>query len=77
MLLPGQYLKPGQYRRSKNNLYTLVMQTDGNAVLIKGRTPIWASMTNRKAPTLIMQDDGNLVVVYGRTPIWSSNTSGR
>ncbi|HET6743467.1 MAG TPA: hypothetical protein VFH76_31220 [Kribbella sp.] len=76
MLLPGQYLKPGQYRRSKNNLYTLVMQTDGNAVLIKGRTAIWASMTNRKASTLVMQPDGNLVIISGRTPVWATGTNG-
>ncbi|MEU4193099.1 hypothetical protein AB0E69_14460 [Kribbella sp. NPDC026611] len=76
VLRPGQYLKPGQFRRSKNGLYTLLMQTDGNAVLYKGRSPLWASMTNRKASTLIMQKDGNLVVVSGRTPVWASNTGG-
>ncbi|MDX2969170.1 hypothetical protein PWY87_30650 [Kribbella solani] len=76
VLLPGQYLKPGQYRRSKNGIYALVMQADGNAVLIKGRTPIWATMTNRKASTLIMQRDGNLVVISGRTPVWASGTDG-
>jgi hypothetical protein len=76
VLLPGQYLKPGQYRRSQNGVYTLLMQTDGNAVLYKGKTALWASMTNRKASTLIMQRDGNLVVVSGRTVVWASNTAG-
>jgi hypothetical protein len=76
LLRPGQYLKPGQYRRSKNGIYTLLMQTDGNAVLYKGRTALWASMTNRKASTLIMQRDGNLVVISGRTPVWASGTNG-
>jgi hypothetical protein len=54
----------------------LIMQTDGNAVLYKGRTALWASVTNRKASTLVMQRDGNLVVISGRTPIWSTNTHG-
>jgi hypothetical protein len=76
LLKPGEYLKPGQYRRSPNGTYTLLMQTDGNAVLYKGRTALWASMTNRKASSLIMQRDGNLVVVSGRTPVWASNTGG-
>ena len=76
VLKSGQYLKPGQYRRSANGLYTLIMQTDGNAVLYKGRTALWASVTNRKASSLIMQRDGNLVVVSGRTVVWASNTAG-
>ncbi|MFF0338543.1 hypothetical protein [Kribbella sp. NPDC004875] len=76
VLKSGEYLKPGQYRRSPNGVYTLIMQTDGNAVLYKGRTALWASMTNRKSSTLIMQRDGNLVVISGRTPVWASNTGG-
>ncbi|TDW70765.1 hypothetical protein [Kribbella pratensis] len=76
VLKPGEYLKPGQYRRSPNGIYTLIMQTDGNAVLYKGRTALWGSMTNRKASSLIMQRDGNLVVISGRTPVWASNTGG-
>jgi hypothetical protein len=76
LLLPGQYLKPGQYRRSQNGAYTLIMQSDGNAVLYKGRTALWGTMTNRKASTLVMQRDGNLVVISGRTPVWSSGTHG-
>jgi hypothetical protein len=76
LLLPGQYLKAGQYRRSKNGLYTLIMQTDGNAVLYKGRTALWSSVTARKASSLVMQKDGNLVIISGRTPVWASNTGG-
>jgi hypothetical protein len=75
-LLSGQILKPGQFRRSANNVYTLRMQTDGNAVLWKGRTAIWGTMTNRKASSLVMQRDGNLVVISGRTVVWASNTAG-
>jgi hypothetical protein len=76
VLKPGQSLKAGQYRRSKNGVYTFVMQADGNAVLIKGRTALWSTATNRKGSVLVMQADGNLVVVYGRTKVWASNTAG-
>lgn len=76
VLRPGQSLKAGQYIRSKNGVYTFVMQADGNAVLIKGRTPLWSTATNRRGSVLVMQKDGNLVVVYGRTRIWATNTDG-
>ncbi|MEU4196961.1 hypothetical protein AB0E69_34025 [Kribbella sp. NPDC026611] len=76
VLLPGQILKPGQYRRSQNGVFTLLMQADGNAVLYKGRTALWGTMTNRRASSLVMQRDGNLVVISGRTRIWASNTAG-
>ncbi|NEA34879.1 hypothetical protein [Streptomyces sp. SID13031] len=76
VLRPGKSLKAGQYIRSKNGVYTFVMQADGNAVLIKGRTALWSTATNRKGSVLVMQADGNLVVVYGRTKVWASNTSG-
>lgn len=76
LLLSGQVLKPGQYRRSQNGVYTLLMQADGNAVLYKGRTALWGTMTNRKGSVLYMRPDGNLVVVYGRTVVWASNTVG-
>jgi len=76
VLRPGKSLKAGQYIRSKNGLYTFVMQADGNAVLIKGRTALWSTATNKKGSVLVMQTDGNLVVVYGRTRVWASNTNG-
>lgn len=76
VLRPGQSLKAGQYIRSKNGVYTFRMQADGNAVLIKGRTALWSTATNKKGSVLVMQKDGNLVVVYGRTKVWASNTNG-
>jgi hypothetical protein len=50
---------------------------DGNAVLIKGRTALWSTATNKKGSVLVMQKDGNLVVIHGRTKIWATNTAGR
>ncbi|GAA0943245.1 hypothetical protein GCM10009554_36410 [Kribbella koreensis] len=77
LLKPGQILKPGQYRRSKNGVYTFIMQADGNAVLYKnGKTPVWSTATNKKSSAIVMQKDGNLVVISGRTPVWASGTHG-
>lgn len=75
-LKSGQRLKPGQYIRSANNVYTFLMQTDGNAVLYKGRTAVWSTATNRKSSALVMQKDGNMVVYSGRTAVWASGTAG-
>jgi outer membrane lipoprotein-sorting protein len=75
VLRSGQSLKAGQYIRSKNGVYTFRMQADGNAVLIKGRTALWSTATNKKGSVLVMQKDGNLVVVHGRTKVWATNGS--
>jgi hypothetical protein len=53
----------------------LVMQSDGNLVLIDGSgNPIWETHTNGYGSTAVLnaQDDGNLVVYYNtNVPIWS------
>ncbi|MFB6719963.1 hypothetical protein ACFCV3_07380 [Kribbella sp. NPDC056345] len=74
VLQPGQKLKAGNYIRSKNGQYTFLMQSDGNAVLYKGKTALWSTATNRKASVLVMQKNGNLEVVSGKTVVWQSNT---
>jgi hypothetical protein len=39
---PGQSLHPGQSLQSNNGLHTLIMQTDGNAVLYNSHSnPLW------------------------------------
>jgi len=74
LLKPGQKLKAGNYIRSKNGQYVFIMQSDGNAVLYKGKTALWSTVTNRKASVLVMQKNGNLEVVSGKTVVWQSNT---
>ena len=74
VLKSGQYLKPGQYRRSPNGVYTLIMQTDGNLVVYTAaKKPLWSSKTVRHGAVLQMRNDGRLVIVYGRTAIWSTS----
>jgi hypothetical protein len=76
VLKRGQILRPGQYRRSANKAYIFVMQKDGNAVLYKGRTALWGTMTTTKGASIALQSDGNLVVFLGRKAIWTSRTYG-
>jgi Astacin (Peptidase family M12A) len=77
-LFPGQSLYPGQSISSKNQLYTLTMQTDGNVVLYNNQSQaIWATNTfGLVTPReFIMQTDGNLVLYdVDGSPKWASNT---
>jgi hypothetical protein len=83
-LFPGQSLGPGESLSSPDELYSLFMQSDGNAVLYyeNGAPPsaVWATHTNGITPLpgkFIMQNDGNLVVYDSSgQPHWASQTSG-
>lgn len=64
--------------KSTNGSYTLVLQEDGNLVLLNGGTPLWHTQTNAKISAhLVMQSDGNLVI-YGPASevIWHAGTHG-
>ena len=70
-------LAPGERIISPNKQYSLVMQAgDGNLVLYRGSTPLWAAGAAGAGARAVMQGDGNLVVYNGSTPQWSSNTAG-
>jgi hypothetical protein len=76
----GQRLLPGEVRHSRNGIYSLTFQNDGNLVLTNRNNNfvIWSSGTNNKnASNCTMQSDGNLVInsTTGQT-LWSSSTSG-
>lgn len=78
-LLPsGSRLHRGEAIWSPSGEYQLVFQRDGNLVLSRHGTPLWASGTaGSEARECIMQTDGNLVLyVPGHRPVWSSNTFG-
>jgi hypothetical protein len=59
--------------------YKLKFQNDGNLVIYKNNSPVWASQTTGKGvQKLMFQTDGNLVM-YNREnkPIWASNSWGK
>ncbi|MFB0830309.1 lectin [Brevibacillus laterosporus] len=72
---PGEKLVRGQYLKSTNGEYQLVMQDDGNLVLYGRGRALWNSNTHGQAASnLIMQGDGNLVIYGYPHAIWHSNT---
>jgi Cysteine-rich secretory protein family len=79
-LFPGQQLLPEQSLQSSNQLHTLILQQDGNAVLYdRNSKPLWSTNTGGLITPreFTMQDDGNLVLYStDGTPHWASNTYG-
>lgn len=77
-LFSGQCLQPEQSIQSDRQLYTLIMQTDGNVVLYdRNSQPLWATNTGGLITPgyFIMQTDGNLVLYdTNGYPKWVSNT---
>jgi serralysin len=80
ILASGQSLQPGQSLQSPNQMYTLIMQTDGNVVLYNQHSqPLWATNTGGLITPreFIMQTDGNLVLYdTDNCAKWSSQTFG-
>jgi hypothetical protein len=77
-LLAGQELKTGEQLTSKNGVYYLRMQSDGNLCLKKTANDgfVWCSMAHGfQGGLLKMQSDGNLAVYNGSKQMkWSSKT---
>ncbi len=75
----GSGLAPGQATTSCDGRFRLVMQGDGNLVLImNGATVLWATYTNGQAGArAVMQGDGNFVV-YGSSGsvLFDTHTNG-
>ncbi|MDR6500590.1 subtilase family serine protease [Burkholderia ambifaria] len=74
----GVTISNGQSFTSGNGANVLVMQGDGNLVLLRQGVPQWNSGTFGHAGAYAtMQTDGNLVVYSStHTPLWYSSTSG-
>lgn len=72
----GQRLNPGWQIQSPDRSSRMVMQTDGNLVVYRGGTALWASDTKIPDSEAEMQGDGNLVVYSpGHLARWASATS--
>lgn len=68
-------LNPGQSVTSLNGAYRLTMQADGNLVVYRGNSPVWATMTSLENSYMRVQPDGN-VVLYApeNDPLWNTGT---
>jgi GH25 family lysozyme M1 (1,4-beta-N-acetylmuramidase) len=54
----------------------LMLQDDGNVVLVGPNGPVWASDTaGSGGTTLVMQDDSNLVLYNDAGPVWASSSA--
>lgn len=76
-LFPGGRLRSGQSLYSVNEDFRATMQADGNFVLYRGGSALWASGTRVRAAggSVVMGTDGSLVVYSaGGSPVWSSGT---
>jgi hypothetical protein len=85
LLLPGAELRSGNALCSKNNLYCLAMELNGNLTFYKRsggpkKHPILFSSNTAGHPgaNAFMQTDGNFVIYKkgSRSALWSSNTAG-
>lgn len=77
LLASGVELRPNESRTAHARTFTFAYQGDGNLVLYRGSTPLWASGTAGQPASLVaMQGDGNLVV-YSRpnVPVFSTGTN--
>jgi len=78
VLPPVSTLMPGDSLFSPNGQFRLVMQPQGNLVLYRGTTALWATpLITLQYPGSVfkVQQDGNLALfVNGATLVWSSGT---
>jgi len=74
----GATLQAGQSITSANGQYTAIMQTDGNFVVYRGSSALFATMTQGSNYYFAFQTDGNLVV-YNQSSkvVWSPNVHGK
>ena len=75
---PGQTLAAGAQLHAPTRPVTLVMQPDGNLVLLKsGAERLWASGTAGSGATHAeMRAGGNLALVGARKVLWETKTNG-
>jgi hypothetical protein len=79
VMKPGQQLRPGASRRSPNGRYRLVMQRDGNLVLLRGRRRVlWSAQTGgNRGARAVLERTGDLVVrSRSRSVLYATGTDG-
>jgi len=78
-LSAGERLVSGARLVSRNGLYDLVMQSDGNLVEQTAGRPIWSTNTGGHRGAFALLQRGSALVVYtrGGRPLWASGRCGR
>ena len=78
VLGPGQTLAAGRRLHAPTRPVTLVMQADGDLVLLKsGAETLWSAGTAGKGATHAeMRTGGNLALVGSRKVVWQTKTNG-
>lgn len=74
----GTVMHEGDSVISCDGRFNLVMQGDGNLVIYRGNSALWASNTvnSDSSTNAYFQYDGNFVIYTKKGPIWASNTAG-
>lgn len=77
-LATGEQLGINQRLTSQGGRYALVMQNDGNLVVVGPNGPTWSSNTSGSgASRVVVQGDGNLVMYKPNgVPVFSTGTNG-
>src|SRR5208283_4136440 len=76
-LRAGSTLASGSWLESRNGIYRLTMQPNGNPVISGEGVVIWETDTGgHPGADALMQGDGNFVVYQKRLPLWDSGTNG-
>lgn len=76
ILYPGQTLENGNFIKSLNGQYVLVMQSDGSLVMYRTTDGTVRYRMAKLGSYAIMQTDGNFVEYAGSTAIWNTVTGG-
>ncbi len=78
VLRAGQTLTAGNFLNSKNGVYYLYLQGDGNLVVYANGVATWSSITaGTTSNRLVLQGDGNLVLYNAQNaPTWHTTTFG-
>ena len=72
-------LKPGSSIKSKNGLYTFILQQNGKLEILCGESSIWsANGPDNNVKEFIFQTDSNLVVYRNdKSVAWGAGLAGR
>jgi len=75
-LNPGQWLVTNQSIRSPGGRFQLVLQRQGNAVLLGPEGPLWStSVAKRESSALLMKSSGILCLLgFNDEVLWQSGT---